>query len=153
MPAGLSWLQANNVLGPDDAITRYLEAQIQISFESSAEFVQEISNVGLDEFHANFQTIYASEFIRAEYPDIAEDFMMQLFAQNRRTIVKIAEIFVTAPYEFRAGWPDLTLVKGTELKFVEVKTTDALHKSQIRFIEKFRKPLNLDFSVCHIYPI
>lgn len=48
------------------------------------------------------------------------------------------------------SWPDLTIVKGNEVKFIEVKTTDKLHKSQLVTIPTFRKIIPYDFSVCRV---
>jgi hypothetical protein len=67
-------------------------------------------------------------------------------------LAKIARIFVKGNYEYRSGWPDLILIRGKEIKFVEVKTTDLFHANQIRIINSFAKPLNLPFSVAHIVP-
>lgn len=37
------------------------------------------------------------------------------------------------------GWPDLTIKKGNEFRFIEIKTTDKLHASQISTLTSFNK--------------
>ena len=58
-------------------------------------------------------------------------------------------MFFEKPYEYRAGWPDLTVV-GDSLRFVEVKTTDLLHESQIRFAKELALPLGLQCEVVQL---
>ena len=48
------------------------------------------------------------------------------------------------------GWPDLTLLRGTELKFVEVKTTDRLHGSQVDTYLNVAVPLGLKFEIVQL---
>lgn len=50
-----------------------------------------------------------------------------------------------------AGWPDLTLSKIKQSKFVEIKqTSDKLTHRQTYWIRNFARPLGLDASVLHI---
>jgi hypothetical protein len=52
-----------------------------------------------------------------------------------------------------AGWPDLTLQKDAELKFVEVKQSqDKFTDRQAYWIRNFAIPLGLDFKVLHVAP-
>lgn len=73
-------------------------------------------------------------------------------AVGSELLAEIAQIFVKRNYDYRSGWPDLTLVRGNNFRFVEVKTTDLLHANQIQIINSFAKPLNLPFSVAHVVP-
>ncbi len=60
----------------------------------------------------------------------------------------IARTFATAPYNFRRGWPDITMWRGGELRFVEVKAPgDKLRDSQKTIVTEFAKPLGLRFSL------
>ena len=68
----------------------------------------------------------------------------------RQLFVDVAKKFSEDPYTYRSGWPDLIIVKGKEVKFIEVKTTDKLHKSQLVTIPTFRKIIPYDFSVCRV---
>jgi hypothetical protein len=59
-------------------------------------------------------------------------------------------MFMRNPYDFRAGWPDLTIARENELRFVEVKTTDKLHSSQKNTITEVLKPWGASVSVLQI---
>ena len=50
------------------------------------------------------------------------------------------------------GWPDLTLIRDGKLKFVEVKTTDRLHASQVHTYLNVAIPLGLDFEIVQLCP-
>ena len=50
------------------------------------------------------------------------------------------------------GWPDLTLVREKELKFIEVKTTDRLHESQLDTYLNVAAPLGLNFGIIQLHP-
>lgn len=66
-------------------------------------------------------------------------------------IYSVAEKFSEAPYDHRRGWPDLTILKGNELRFIEVKAPgDRVHKSQREIIANFAKPLGLDFWLTEV---
>jgi hypothetical protein len=67
---------------------------------------------------------------------------------------RIASKFAQAPYEYRRGWPDITMWKGSELRFVEVKAPgDKLQQSQKTIVNEFAKPLGLNFSLGGVYEI
>jgi hypothetical protein len=67
-----------------------------------------------------------------------------------RRITQLAEIVVKDAFYFRAGWPDLTLVRDDDLRFVEVKTTDKLHSSQYDIIREVLQPCGANVSVLRI---
>jgi hypothetical protein len=50
----------------------------------------------------------------------------------------------------RGGWPDLTIARENELRFVEVKTTDRLHDSQKNVISEVLKPWGASVSILQI---
>ncbi|MBD8636713.1 VRR-NUC domain-containing protein [Stenotrophomonas sp. CFBP 13725] len=66
---------------------------------------------------------------------------------------RIASTFARDPYEYRRGWPDLTVWKDGQLRFVEVKAPgDSLGQSQKTIATTFRTPLGLDFSLAAVVP-
>lgn len=66
-------------------------------------------------------------------------------------ILSVAEKFSEPPYDHRRGWPDLTIWRGNELRFIEVKAPgDRVHKSQREIIANFAKPLGLDFWLAEV---
>lgn len=66
-------------------------------------------------------------------------------------VLSIATSFARDPYEYRRGWPDLTLWKGTEVAFKEVKAPgDRLRASQTKTIRDVLRPLGFDVSVVDV---
>jgi hypothetical protein len=61
--------------------------------------------------------------------------------------------FIFQNQDYRAGWPDLMLARGDELRFVEIKTTDKLHTSQKTVVSKVLKPWGATVSVMKIKPL
>jgi hypothetical protein len=45
------------------------------------------------------------------------------------------------------GWPDLTVIRDKTVWFMEVKTTDHFHESQVNLWLNVGKPLGLTFGV------
>lgn len=82
------------------------------------------------------------------YPEMSVEGLVALWgAIGAGGWARIAEAFIEAPYDFRAGWPDISMVRGDDLKFVEVKTTDKLHASQKRTILGLLLPHGVSVSV------
>ena len=78
-------------------------------------------------------------------------FLELLEALGNNKIFEIAKIFSIDPYEYRKGWPDLTIWKNGIVKFLEVKSPgDSLHQSQKKIIRTFIKPLKLNFALIDV---
>ena len=68
--------------------------------------------------------------------------MSSLFAAIRaERLAQITAAIMENPYSYRAGWPDLTMVNGSDMLWVEIKTTDRLHMSQIMTIFRMKSLL------------
>lgn len=135
----------------NDTCTRYLEAQITIHKDKLREIIHSIRLTSRQKFLSNLKEILSQPFLKKEYPSLSFECCEALYdAIEVETFVTIAEKFSEDPYSYRSGWPDLLIVKGKEVRFIEVKTTDNLHKSQILTISTFRQILPFDFSVCRV---
>lgn len=79
----------------------------------------------------------------AYYPRVFWEHVEGLFEHlGRERLADIARAFSAAPYDHRAGWPDLTLWRDGEVRFIEVKSpNDQLHASQSRLISAILVPL------------
>lgn len=88
----------------------------------------------------------------AFYPRVAWHHVEGLFAAlGAHRLAEIAETFATAPYDLRAGWPDLTLWRDCEIRFVEVKSpTDQTHASQSRLISTLLVPLGFQVTLLEV---
>jgi hypothetical protein len=82
----------------------------------------------------------------AFYPKVTWSHVEGLFeALGNERLAEIVTIFATAPYDLRAGWPDLTLWRDGQIVFAEVKSpTDQMHASQSRLISTVLVPLGFD---------
>ncbi|MFA0475123.1 VRR-NUC domain-containing protein [Vibrio breoganii] len=134
-----------------DACTRYLEAQFKILENKTEEIISSIVCITENRFISNFQEIITKPFMAREYSDLSPEFGLAMFrAIDTKVFTSLARLIATDPYYYRSGWPDLTLVKNNSVLFVEVKTTDKLHGSQIATIPAVRKILPYDFKVIKI---
>jgi hypothetical protein len=67
--------------------------------------------------------------------------MTSLFAAiGAQQLAQITAAIMENPYRYWSGWPDLTMIKGSDMSWVEIKTSDRLHISQIMTISRM-KPL------------
>ena len=123
-----------------DACTRFTEAQLKIHESCITEIASAVEHANADMIARNFDAIYRFQ-IQEYYPGLTKETIVALFnviggARLRQFTEAIAE----DPYQYRNGWPDLTLTNGKEFIWAEIKTTDKLHMSQITTIHRM-KPL------------
>ena len=145
--AALDVLAQLNSFGRSDACTRYTEAQLTIYKESSELILNAVRNADVAQVESHFKEIYMFPQIPEYYPGLTEGIMSSLFAAiGAERLTQITAAIMENPYTYRAGWPDLTMVKGLDMLWVEIKTTDRLHLSQIMTIFRM-KPL-LPGNVC-----
>jgi hypothetical protein len=86
------------------------------------------------------------------FPGLEEWMFIELFeALGNEKLFEIAGNFSADPYQYRKGWPDLTIWKDGRVRFLEVKSPgDQIHKSQRVIIEEFVKQLNLEYSLIDV---
>lgn len=131
-----------------DACKRFLEAQFKILKEHKSPILKQISTTKKHSFIKNFAEIISYPIIQETYPNLTIDFAKKFIsAIDREDLVSIAEKFFEKPYQYRKGWPDLTLTNGQKIQFFEVKTNDKLHASQIIILNEFRPLIPYEFSV------
>lgn len=131
-----------------DACCRYLEAQLTILKDRTDLLVSSIAKTNRKSFIRNANEILSQSFIKGLYPSLTVDCLLAIFDAIdtnvfQNVVIKISE----DPYGYRAGWPDLTIVKDKEVQFIEVKTTDKLHNSQLNTIPVMMSVLPYKFSV------
>lgn len=96
----------------EDACTRYLEAQYDILSDQKTVILESIASTGLDTFISNFSEIISYQTIQQRYPSLTINFGKQFIRSvDRRVFVSVADKLFDNPYEYRKGWPDLTLIK------------------------------------------
>lgn len=154
----LDFLVAINTFhSEEDACNRYLEAQFTIHSEKSADIVRAVVAADKKTVARNTARIFDAEFVHGAFnSDVRQDACLgiweALVASGR--LEQLTRKLTTRPYDYRAGWPDLTLYREHELLLVEVKTAnDKFHESQLRIIEDFIIPLSLTLKVVKVVAI
>ena len=86
------------------------------------------------------------------FPTVTRSKIVGLFETlGRDRLHAIASRFADAPYDFRAGWPDLTLWKDGEIIFREVKAPgDRFHASQKQLYESLLRPLGFNVGIIDV---
>lgn len=139
-----------------DTFIEALYAQ-NVAFEedrfATATLVQNIRNSTLTQLETNWRLISrtAGE-TPAFYPAVRWWQVAALYdVLGPDRLAEIAEVFATAAYDFRAGWPDLTLWRGGNVRFVEVKSpSDQMHASQARLITGLLNPLGFSVTLAEV---
>jgi len=140
--AALNLLAELNPFGSrEDACNRFTEAQLKIHESHIPAIASEVEKADPSSVVRGFREIYRSLMVQEAYPGLTENAISAIFSTLGSSALRaITEAIAEDPYQYRAGWPDLTLAKGGEMLWVEVKTTDKLHMSQIITMSKM-KPL------------
>jgi len=125
----------------EDACNRFTEAQLKIHEGRINTIASAVEKADHKSVARGFREIYRSLMVQEAYPELTEAAITAIFAALGGTTLRaITEAVAEDPYQYRAGWPDLTLAKGGDMLWVEVKTTDRLHMSQIITMSRM-KPL------------
>lgn len=136
-----------------DAICRYLEAQLTILSEFGTELVDCVTTISSADLEGNVREICADPFIKGAYPSVREDFVCRLAkAVPVELRARMLQTYLIKPYDYRSGWPDLTVISNDGLSFIEVKTTDKFHESQLRFAGEVAGNLGLKCKVVQVVP-
>jgi hypothetical protein len=150
--AALEPLATRNPFGDRvDAINRYLEAQMTILAEHTAEIEDTVRNISPDALARNVNELATSTTLASFFPRVKQAFMLKLFEHlGRDKLADILLAFSAAPYDYRAGWPDLIVIRDGTMKLVEVKTSDKLLDSQLRFARGIGTPMGFDCGVVRL---
>jgi len=86
------------------------------------------------------------------FPGLEKWMFIELYEiLSNQLMFNIAAKFAEDPYEYRRGWPDLTIWKDDCLKFIEVKgPNDQLRKSQIKTISEVLLPVYKNIEVLSV---
>ncbi|MGA2807482.1 MAG: VRR-NUC domain-containing protein [Terracidiphilus sp.] len=88
------------------------------------------------------------------FPHLTLERLLGLYrALGNHRLHQIAALFAEDPYTLRKGWPDLTLWRGNEVFFCEVKAPgDKLQASQRKLMERILLPLGLEVQIVNVTP-
>lgn len=150
--ASLNFLDSVNIFNDRaDACLRYFEAQCAIHQAKSNLIIDAIRNATADLIRRHFAEIQNQPLYSTLYPEMSSDGLLSIWtALGSSGWAKVAESFIKDPYTFRAGWPDLAISDGYNLRLIEIKTTDKLHSSQKITISDLLLPLGISISVAQL---
>lgn len=117
------------------------------------QLIETLARATHDQLKRNWKIISATAGVSpAYYPTVRLNHVLELFDHlGPERLAQIAQLFAKAPYDLRAGWPDLTLWKGGDIRFVEVKAPgDSMHASQSRLISTILLPLEFKVSLAEV---
>jgi hypothetical protein len=152
--ASLNYLEkVNTFKNRADACMRAFEAQCWIHSHLAHYVIEEIEASTEHMVRAHFREIASQPNYRAVYPAMDEEALAAIWrAMSSSRLAQLAGFIFQNP-DYRAGWPDLTLARGDELRFVEIKTTDKLHSSQRAVFSEVLKPWGATVTVMKIKPL
>lgn len=160
-------------LGYDER-TRYIEALYTLAADPQygrpykvADLLEQLSRATPEQVARNFDhmdsrgphthdgdgwTSTNTTSLQDNWPGLEKWMALELLAvAGVELLHHIAIVFATNPYEYRRGWPDITMWKNGQLRFVEVKAPgDTLGRSQKVIATSFARLLELDFSLVDV---
>jgi hypothetical protein len=129
-------------------LSKYLASDYNHTLDRVSCAVKSITN---DKFLDNIEALLSDEHIKYKYPNINSSFAVALFnTLSSGQVIDLIVLLGSDYYTFRNGWPDVTIIKDGEIKFIEVKTFDKLHKNQIATIPVLSKILTYEFCVLQV---
>lgn len=166
-------IYANNVRKPFDVRAMNLQYDIDPDTPPSAEIaewnrmseadrvnpsdlVENIKCASVQRIIANFSIMTGPKaHTLSFFPSLTLEKLLSLYLTlGNVRLSKIAAIFATEPYVFRAGWPDLTLWRESDVIFREIKAPgDRLYANQAKTINTVLLPLGFDVEVVNVKPI
>jgi hypothetical protein len=121
-----------------------------------ADLIENIKSATADRIKRNFRIMSEPPgHTTTHFPYLTLDKLLGLYsALGNVRLSKIAEIFATGPYELRSGWPDLTLWRGSDVIFKEIKAPgDKVRPNQTQTIDTILLPLSFDVEIVDVLPL
>jgi hypothetical protein len=120
--------------------------------QSTQELLLATRNISRDRIASNFRKIqswqYSDTWFPYGYYGITETLIIQVLeCLGRHRLENIAAVFLKDRWLYSKGWPDLLLIRNGNIRFVEVKTSDKLHISQLIVMPEMMKAANLTFEI------
>ena len=157
-----SWTLLSDIC--EHSHTPYLEAML-VDYENPAKVNKSAVSAlltGIQKSNAeivrrNFDRIYSKSSAEERFPSLTSRYIVGLYeVVGAELLYAMAKFFVTNPYQYRKGWPDITAYKlkrlgknEARLALREVKVKDKLQSSQIITFVQLR-PLISDLRVVKV---
>ncbi|MDP3586700.1 MAG: hypothetical protein Q8R58_01485 [Sulfuricurvum sp.] len=131
----------------EDACLKGINVLAEKNEDQLNSIMKEIYETDRSKYLSACEEILSYPAINEWYPGLNMNFLEKMYdALTKDEYCLIAKWIAMNP-EHRNGWPDLTLVKENIVCFVEVKTTDKLHNSQLNTIPAIKQLINADIQV------
>jgi hypothetical protein len=149
----LEQLVSLNIFGSrEDAAVATFEAQVSRHRDHHVEIISAIQSADEKVIRKNLSEIFSWPMYNQLNPVMDKEILVRIWrVMSPKLLAKLAQ-YICDEHHYRAGWPDLTLVRESGVRFVEVKTTDKFHASQLQTILDVLKPENTDIGVIQIKP-
>lgn len=135
----------------EDCCRRYTEAHLQVHIQKASEILRLVAGSKRRVIKRNLIEILKAH----ESPGISIGLEIRPLLELYELIgpsglSEVTQIFLEDPYGYRKGWPDLVLWKDNYPRWIEIKTSDKLHASQISTIRRFKGTPAGTFEVAKI---
>lgn len=111
----------------------------------TAKLLHSIDGCTREIFLLNYRSLFPKGYC---WLGVDELFASQLYdILGLDTLKGIAAAIFLDPYSFYKGWPDLTIVKDRSIEFVEIKTSDKLHESQLITFPYLKENCNINIKI------
>lgn len=117
------------------------------------EILSAIRSISTVRLKNNVEEILSDDGVQMLYPRVTPEFVISLSLElGNEAIAGLADVLFRNASEYGKGWPDLTVIGNQGVHFIEVKTTDLLGESQVRFAREVAAPLGLRCGVVQLIP-
>lgn len=134
----------------EDACLKGVAGLSHLETEKLEKVLTQIKQTPKVKYLASFTEITSHSVIHEWHPGLSIEFADALFDAIPKSYFERLARWISKAHEHRNGWPDLTLIKDGRLKFVEVKTRDKLHRSQLVTIPALIREIGADVSVLQL---
>ena len=138
----------------EDCCRRYTEAHLQRHLDKRSEIIDQIAKTKRRHIRRNLNEILSVYEPPSPNKGLSINLLLELYELlGTESITAIATLMLDDPYEYRKGWPDLIIWWKNNLRWIEVKTTDKFHDSQITTIGRFQHTLPGTIEVAKVITV
>lgn len=145
------FIKCHPMLPRSSICSGYIEGLLLTNKDKINELTSSIFLTTRDKYLKNFKEIISQPFSSINFSRLPIEFAEAMYdAISKDTYIELAKKISEDSYNYRNGWPDITIIKDGKVQFIEVKTTDKLHDNQLRTIPIMRDILLCEFKVCKV---
>lgn len=131
----------------EDACLKGITTLAEKNEEQLDNIMKEIYQTDRFKYLSACEEILSYPSINEWYPGLSMNFLEKMYDALTKDEYGLLAKWIALNPDHRNGWPDLTLVKEGIVQFVEVKTTDKLHNTQLKTLPAIKQLINADIQV------